>query len=69
MCRGIRDCEHACLELVKLIKFSPKREAMLEKMKMKEMIMTENYDDLEDETNLNDNAPLRVKNSHALDKP
>ena len=51
----------AFLEIVKLKRFSPKRETMLEKMKMKDVMMVESHEDLEDETNPNKNALLRVE--------
>ena len=34
-CRRMRDCMGTCLEMAKLTKFSPKRETMLEKLKLK----------------------------------
>ena len=44
--RRMRDCIGVYIEIVKLIKFSPKYENMLEDMKMHEMIIAESYKDL-----------------------
>ena len=44
--RGMRDCIDVCMEITKLIKFSPKRENMLKDMKMCEMIMAKSNKDL-----------------------
>ena len=60
VCRGMRDCMDVCLEIAKLMKFSPKRETMLEKIKMKDETMAESHEDLEDETEHESNAPLRM---------
>ena len=48
-CRRMRNCVDACLEIVKVIKFSPKRETMIEKIKMKDTKIAESHDDLEHE--------------------
>ena len=62
--RGMRDCMDACMEIVKLIKFSPKRETMLETLKMRDLIMAESHEDLEDNTEID--TPLKIKKfSHA----
>ena len=44
-CRGMRDHMDDYLEIVKLIKFSPKRETVLEKRKMKDATMEESHED------------------------
>ena len=56
--RGMRDCMDVCMEIVKLIKFSPKRENMLEDVKMREMLMAESHEDLDKD---DDKAPLKIK--------
>ena len=57
--RGMRDCMDVCMEIVKLIKFSPKRENMLENLKMRDMIMAESHEDLEDDAEID--TPLKIK--------
>ena len=56
--RGMRDCIGVCMEIAKLIKFSPKRENMLEDIKMREMIMAKSHEDLNKDY---DEAPLKIK--------
>ena len=46
---GMRDFMDTCLEIGKLINLIPKRQTMIEKMKMKYRIMEEIHDDLEDD--------------------
>ena len=57
MCR-MRDYIGICIEIVKLIEFSPKRENILEDMKMCEMIMAKSYKDLNKDYN---EALLKIK--------
>lgn len=47
------------MEIVKLIKFSPKRENMFENIKMRGIIMEESHDDLENNDVVD--APLKIK--------
>jgi len=54
--RGMRDFMDVCMEIVKLTKFIPKRENMLEDMKMREMTMAESHEDLDKD---DDEIPLR----------
>ena len=56
--RGMRDCMDVCMESVKIMKFSPKRENMLEDVKMREMTMAESHEDLNKDY---DEAPLKIK--------
>ena len=57
--RGMRDCVDACIEIVKLIKFSPKRETMLETLKIRYLIIAESHENLEDNTEID--TPLKIK--------
>ena len=68
--RGMKDCMDVCLEIIKLIKFSPKREAKLEELKLKDLVETESHEELESndygQTNGDRERPLKLKNSVRL---
>ena len=63
--RGMKDCMDVCLEIIKLIKFSPKREAKLEELKLKDLVETESHEELESndygQINLDRERPLKLK--------
>ena len=63
--RGMKDCMDVCLEIIKLIKFSPKREAKLEELKLKDLVETESHEELESndygQTNGDRERPLKLK--------
>ena len=63
----MKDCIGTHAEITKLIKFSPKRENILENMKMADMIIAKSYEDFADE-NAKNNAPLHLKNFHKQDR-
>ena len=45
--KGMKDFMEVCLEIIKLIKHSPKREASLEGLKLGETVESASHEDLE----------------------